>query len=199
MSKLAILALAGAGFYAWQQGWLDGVAGAALAGQGEGQQASAAAPQGGALEALNPIRISEYEALLVKHDMELQPWSRANRKWVAAMIRTESGGLGPTALSDKGAAGLLQVMPGTAKDVYDMGYSRYLPTQSVLMTEAGGIYYGSAYLQYLAEFNRDRDWITRAYYGGPGWEKEGPNYRAQTAAYLRKVRRNYQLNEGRAA
>ena len=137
-------------------------------------------------------------ALLQANEIDVSRWAAGQLEWVAAMMRTESGKIGAGAVSSKGARGLLQVMPGTADQVYGMGYTKYPPTPETLGTDAGGIYYGTAYLEYLskqAPTTTNLDWITKAYFGGPGWPLMGPNYQQQCADYLALVKVNFEKNK----
>ncbi len=100
---------------------------------------------------------------------------------IKAIIRAESGG-NPLAVSSKGALGLMQLMPKTARElmVYDP------------MDPAENIWGGSKYLSWLME-NFDGDIITAlaAYNSGPGAvERYGgvPPY-PETIQYIRKVLR----------
>lgn len=141
-----------------------------------------------------------YERFLVDEWAQVSPWGRDNWRWVAAMIWQESGGR-VSAIGDRdveGAShGLMQVRLTTAQELAARGYNRHEPSSEVLRTAAGGIYFGTSYLQYLSELRADRDWITRAYNGGPGWESNGSRARTMTARYLSEVRHKYQsLYEG---
>ncbi len=98
---------------------------------------------------------------------------------VRAVIHAESA-FRADATSYKGAAGLMQLMPGTADD---LGVTdRYDP--------ADNIYGGVKYLAYLLdEFNGDTQLATAAYNAGPGAvRKHGgiPPY-AETQAYVKRV------------
>lgn len=99
---------------------------------------------------------------------------------VAAVVRAESG-FDPRALSRKGARGLMQLMPATARR---LGVARaYDPRQNV----SGGV----AYLARLAErFGADRpDLVLAAYNAGEGAVEahDGvPPYR-ETRAYVKRV------------
>ena len=95
-----------------------------------------------------------------------------------AVIKAESGGQ-VHARSQKGALGLMQLMPATAAD---LGVNPREPTQNV-----DG---GSRYLKEMGQRFGTLDQALAAYNAGPGAvEKHGgvPPYR-ETKAYIRKVR-----------
>ncbi|MCH2165541.1 MAG: hypothetical protein MK098_12935 [Marinovum sp.] len=81
----------------------------------------------------------------------------------------------------------MQVIPSTARQVYDAGYNRFDPSQ-IYQVDAG-IYFGTAYLEMLSKWggvSRDRTWITRAYHGGPGGEFNG-NWGPENRKYIRAI------------
>jgi soluble lytic murein transglycosylase-like protein len=100
-----------------------------------------------------------------------------------AVVQTESG-FNPNAVSSAGAAGLMQLMPGTAKD---MGVTnRFDPEQSL----AGG----SRYLKGLISKYQSVPMGLAAYNAGPGnVDKHGgiPPF-AETQNYVKRVLSNYQ-------
>jgi soluble lytic murein transglycosylase-like protein len=106
------------------------------------------------------------------------------RALVHAIIAQESG-WNPSARSNKGAAGLMQLMPSTAET--------YIVTDRFSVTENL-----SAGIQYLAdlltEFRGEMRLAVAAYYCGPRWpSQKGLNYRnADVVAYVESVRRRYQ-------
>jgi len=108
-----------------------------------------------------------------------------------AVIQVESGG-DATAVSPKGALGLMQLMPETAREV---GVLNPLdPFENVL----GGARYLSRMLQ---RFRGDLRLALAAYNAGPSAvEKHGgvPPYR-ETREYVRKVSRLYRARKGLAA
>lgn len=131
---------------------------------------------------------NQWEAVLRRNWSVVSPWAKANYGWVAAMIRQESGSQGSAARGGAGEIGLMQVKPGTALDLYNrLGYRQFQATEATLATDAGGIYFGTAYLQYLSTIRADRAWITKAYNGGPGWEGLGDSYKAAREAYYAEV------------
>ena len=134
--------------------------------------------------------VHPFVALLLRNDIWIGAWARANLEWTAAIIKVESNG-NPKAASYKGALGLMQVMPATARDIDRWGLVRLEPTREVLTSERGGLHYGTAYLDYLSGINSNRDWMTAAYYGGPGWDRQGPRYQADCRAYVQKVSRAF--------
>lgn len=102
---------------------------------------------------------------------------------VRAVMETESGG-NPTAVSRKGALGLMQLMPGTAMQ---LGVKNVFSPQDNL--EAGVTYLRSM----LEHYNGDLDRALAAYNAGMGAvDRAGgvPRYR-ETQDYVRKVTNNY--------
>ncbi len=108
-------------------------------------------------------------------------------RFVECVARIESG-LQKNAVSSKGAVGLMQLMPKTAKD---MGVSATDPRQN-----AEG---GAKYLRGLLQFYRnDAVLALAAYNAGPGAvQKYGgiPPY-SETRQYVRKVLREYAKSDG---
>lgn len=103
---------------------------------------------------------------------------------VRAVIHAESG-FNPMARSGKGAAGLMQLMPGTARD---MGVTNSYEVGQNIM---GGVRY-LAYL--LGEFKGDISLATAAYNAGPGnvTKYQGIPPFAETQAYVKRVGILYQ-------
>lgn len=116
---------------------------------------------------------------------------------VAAVIRSESG-WNEEATSNRGAQGLMQLMPATAADMVRLGRvdgARY--SSNNLMDPETNIEYGCAYLSYLlAYFNGATDKAIAAYNAGMGnvneWsQSEDTLHNAitfpETQAYLVRV------------
>ena len=98
---------------------------------------------------------------------------------VEALVKVESGGR-PNARSSKGALGLMQLMPGTARA---LGVNPRDPQQNL----SGGI----RYLKAMARRFGDLDLTLAAYNAGPGAvEKYGgvPPYK-ETRQYIQKIRK----------
>lgn len=97
---------------------------------------------------------------------------------VKSMMKQESG-FNPNARSGAGAMGLMQLMPGTAKD---MGVTNvYDPEQNI----KGGVKY-LAYL--LKRYNGDYRKAVAAYNGGMGnIDKKGINFCLETSNYHKSV------------
>lgn len=105
---------------------------------------------------------------------------------LAAMVTTESGGR-VDAVSNKGALGLMQVMPGTARS---LGVDpRRLRSDRVLAISTG-----AAYLKKLqAQFGNNVPLVVAAYNAGPGAVRKYsgiPNYR-ETRGYVGSVMSGY--------
>lgn len=104
-------------------------------------------------------------------------------KLLAAVVEAESG-WDPMVRSDKGAQGLTQLMPDTAREV---GVTSPLDPEQSLMG-------GARYLKkMLSRFNGDVTLAVAAYNAGPGnVEKAGgiPNF-AETQTYVKRVMARY--------
>lgn len=108
---------------------------------------------------------------------------------VRAVIKTESN-FNPTAVSPKGALGLMQLMPGTARDMQVK--EPFNPQEN--------IHGGTKYLgQMLTAFNGDLRLGLAAYNAGPG--RVTPDgmtvYIPETQQYVAKVLNNYRLLTGK--
>lgn len=103
-----------------------------------------------------------------------------------ALIRQESGGNG-MAVSNKGAIGSTQMLPGTARQ---MAAKLGLPFQPNLLrsnTKEGLAYQrqlGEAYLREGMEKTGDLRGALHYYHGGPDRRKWGPKTRAYAASIL---------------
>lgn len=116
------------------------------------------------------------------------------------LIRQESGG-NPRAMSPVGAAGVMQVMPGTAREIAaelgdkDLASMSDQQIQQALMDPARGKRYGEHYLQkMLNRYGGDQAAALVAYNGGPGradaWLKNGRNdavIPSETRNYYRSI------------
>lgn len=106
---------------------------------------------------------------------------------LASMVSAESGGV-PTAVSNKGALGLMQVMPATAR-------SLGVRDPRALLTDRGlALSTGAAYLKTLQRrFGNNVPLVVAAYNAGPGAVvryRGIPRYR-ETRGYVGKVMSRY--------
>jgi len=99
---------------------------------------------------------------------------------ISAVIKAESGG-NTRATSPKGAMGLMQLMPGTARD---LGVTDpYDPGQNVMA--------GTKYLKMLLDrYNGNRDLALAAYNWGPGnLEKSHRSMPRETVEYVARIKK----------
>jgi len=126
-----------------------------------------------------------------------------------AMIGVESGG-NPGAESNKGASGLMQVMPETAAEIArqlgDTDFPKTLEKQKeYLKNPAVSLRYGQKYMATLLDrYNGDHDAALIAYNGGPSradaWIKSGRDdstLPAETADYYKKVKARLPTGDAR--
>ena len=117
----------------------------------------------------------DWDAMIEQHANS----SRLDPKLVRAVIQTESG-YNASALSTVGAMGLMQLMPGTAREL--AVEDPYDPSQNIRG--------GTAYLrQMLDQFKGSLELAVAAYNAGPGAvQKYGgvPPYR-ETVSYVQRV------------
>lgn len=114
----------------------------------------------------------------------------------AAVIETESG-WDEDARSDRGAEGLMQLMPETASDMISLGLVDSSYDVSNLSDPATNIEFGCAYLSYLISyFNGSTDKAIAAYNAGMGnveqWAQRETSLQdaitfPETQAYLARV------------
>ncbi len=114
---------------------------------------------------------------------------KLDRSLVKAVIKTESD-FDPQVVSSRGAQGLMQLMPETAREV---GVNNpFDPSES--------IYGGSLYLRKMLDsFDQNLDYALAAYNAGPGAvRKYGgiPPY-VETQNYVRRVKRYFDYYSGR--
>jgi soluble lytic murein transglycosylase-like protein len=154
--------------------------------------ASASAPQRGAASRATP--------LMLKTLMQAAERFSVDAYLIKAVIHAESA-FNPRARSPKNAIGLMQVLPGTARD---LGLSAQ-PTATVeeLLTDPRvSIVVGTKYLaEQLERFGGNVELAVAAYNAGPGAVMKAgnkvPPY-AETRAYVKRVMelaRNYRLRK----
>ena len=108
-----------------------------------------------------------------------------------AVIEVESS-WNPRAISPKGALGLMQLMPGTARRFG--AFNPFDPEQNIAA--------GARYIAVLmTEFAGDLRLVTAAYNAGDYWvRRKQLNYRnSDVVAYVRSVRQHYELRRLLAA
>ena len=112
---------------------------------------------------------------------------RINPRLLASMMQAESAGR-QGAISNKGALGLMQVMPGTARE---MGVR---DPRAMLNNPVLALSTGAAYLKKLqGQLGNNVPLVVAAYNAGPGAVRKArgvPRYR-ETQGYVRKVMRSY--------
>jgi soluble lytic murein transglycosylase-like protein len=110
---------------------------------------------------------------------------------IAALIDVESR-WNPRAVSNKGAMGLMQLMPGTARR-----YGAFLPFDVEQNIAAGTRYVTTL----MWEFRGDLRLVAAAYYAGDRWiGQKQLNYRnPDVIAYVEAVRRQYEMRKQGAA
>jgi soluble lytic murein transglycosylase len=108
---------------------------------------------------------------------------RVPREFLAALIDIESN-WNPHAVSNKGAKGLMQLMPATA--VRFGAFDPFNPEQNI----AAGTRYVTSLMW---EFHGDLRLVAAAYYAGDYWiDRKALNYRnPDVIAYVERVRRQY--------
>ena len=132
----------------------------------------------------------------VRHHMRAA--SSANKvdyELLQALIATESG-FDSTAVSPKGAVGLMQIMPATAQR-YGVEGDRQLSAEKKLADPGTNIKAGTRYLRYLLDmFPGKTELALAAYNAGEGAVQRAgnqiPNYR-ETQNYVKTVMQIYQL------
>jgi hypothetical protein len=129
------------------------------------------------------------------------PWIRdASRRfdipetWIREVMRQESGGR-PNATSPAGAMGLMQIMPGTYRELqqrYGLGPDPYHPYDNI---QAGAAYLREMYELYgspafLAAYNAGPRRLEDYLWGGRGLPAETRNYVARIAPRIQGVHPN---------
>ncbi|KQT35015.1 hypothetical protein ASG29_02455 [Sphingomonas sp. Leaf412] len=114
---------------------------------------------------------------------------------LSAMVATESAG-NPNAVSRKGALGVMQVMPGTARSMGVRDPSALLGNRPLALAT------GARYLKHLqGRFGNNVPLVVAAYNAGPGAVQKYrgvPRYR-ETQGYVRDVMGRYAAGRGAAA
>ena len=148
------------------------------------------------LEALYPRAFrAQVEAAAKEYDVEAP--------FIWAIMRQESA-FRPDARSHAGAAGLMQLMPGTAKgEAQRMGLKKY-----DILDVSDNIRMGTSHLAWLARSFARKEWIMAAYNAGSGnarkWMKNGGDRLAldrwieavrfdETCGYVQRVSANLEI------
>lgn len=121
---------------------------------------------------------------------------------VSSVIYTESR-FKPDAVSNKGAVGLMQIMPETAEWIASKMKLDGFQTEQLFEPETN-IRFGCWYLNYLFDtFHKDIDKVIAAYNAGPRkvkeWAADGALLHIpfpETENYLKNVKRNLYIYEG---
>ncbi len=120
--------------------------------------------------------------------------------WVMAIIKVESGFM-PSALSHRGAVGLMQLLPSTARDIApEVGLQ--IQNDEDLKDPDINLHLGVYYLSKLEQlFPDDETAVLAAYNAGPGvtadWRRGKPTLEAddilypETRKFVRNVERTY--------
>jgi len=134
-----------------------------------------------------PLFASRYNSLILDAARKFD----VDAALVSAVIKAESD-FNPRALSPKGARGLMQLMPGTAR--------RFGVTNSY--DPEANIYGGTRYLRWLLDtFDRNADLAVAAYNAGEGnvWKYKGvPPFR-ETVHYLQRIARHFSQSASASA
>lgn len=122
---------------------------------------------------------------------------------IVSIIKAESD-FNPEAVSKKGAIGLMQIMPATARDMVNNNLKYETFKTSDLYNPQINIDLGTEYLQFLLKsFNNDVNLALSAYNAGIGnvlkWNQDSKIYDEdkvlfkETKKYVKKVNKTYKL------
>ena len=147
-----------------------------------------------------------YKIYPLEYQQEIAQWSDTytiDAYLVCAVICTESG-FDETAISPKGAVGLMQIMPSTGEwSAQKIGIEDY--SNDMLLDPETNIQIGCWYLSYLGGlFESDARKVLAAYNAGPAKVQEWVESDSllqnipydETKNYLERVQRNYEIYKG---
>lgn len=127
----------------------------------------------------------KYSSYIEKYSKEFA----VDSELIYSVVRCESG-FSPEKVSRKGAVGLMQVMPSTAKWCCEMLDIKY--DYEKLKTPEYNLKIGTFYLSYLSTKFDKVDDVIKAYNAGEtivrDWNRKGLQPYSETAKYLKRVK-----------
>lgn len=103
------------------------------------------------------------------YGVHIDQWDLMTTAWIESSYRPWAERYEPGL--DDYSVGLMQVLTGTALDLYNKGYTAMgFPTRESMKNPAISMYFGASYFDWLKRSYKDRsrEWYVRAYNGGPG-------------------------------
>ncbi|HVP69144.1 MAG TPA: lytic transglycosylase domain-containing protein [Anaeromyxobacteraceae bacterium] len=181
----------GAGPHCKKKVKLQGEAGVYRASAPPAPAAGGAPATDGSVAAFDRPGLRELDAVFLDHVRRAAALYNLPEELLRAVMAVESN-FNPIALSQKGAAGLMQLMPRTASEMYV--FDVWSPEQN--------IYGGARYLRVLAnQYQGDMVMMLAAYNAGPDAVRRAggkvPDI-PETRAYVKKVMALYERLKGRS-